>query len=164
LRDLKLPTWPISRSDRAWVQRAGADVATGSEPSHRVAFTLYRCLHVASACTNVKAELTPRPSSRSPFSPPLCRLHRARERKPSAAAAVATAAEHHQPIPRSHRRTVNSSPSSTTPHHRWTSGRARRACASTTAAIIAVKPSLHAAAPSGSVTACLYRSVSALGR
>jgi hypothetical protein len=112
-------------------------VAAGSEPSHRVAFMLYRCLHVASACTNVKAELTPRPSSRSPFSPPLYRLHRARERKPSAAAAVATAAEHHQPIPRSHRRTVNSSTSWTTPHNRLTSGRARRACASTTATIAA---------------------------
>jgi hypothetical protein len=32
-----------------------------------VAFTLCRCLHVASACTNVKTESTPRPSSRSPF-------------------------------------------------------------------------------------------------
>jgi hypothetical protein len=75
----------------------------------------------------------------------------------AAATEKSTTVKHHHPIPRSHSRTVSSSTSRTTPYDRLTSGRARRACASTAAAIFAAKLSSRVAVLLGALTAFLLR-------
>jgi hypothetical protein len=75
----------------------------------------------------------------------------------AAATENSTTVKHHHPIPRRHSRTVSSSTSRTTPYDRLTSGRARRACASTAAAIGVAKLSSRVAVLLGALTAFLLR-------